>query len=170
MRNPWTVLLYLFTYLFFSDFYRFNNGKGKKNIVFISSQLLHSRQEDSFSFYVPLPWVVALHKFTGLDQFTYQETPTIILLVHTDMAKHKNKRHTHRHACPRGDAQGLMVTMDGDCNYTKALWEKWVSEMRSSLPLSSQAAPSTKEHHCSREKDTVCVHTHMGVWCDLILR
>lgn len=130
---------------------------------------MHSRQ-DYFSFCVPLhEWSqVALHKFTRLDQFTYQETQTIIWLVHTDTAKHK-KRHTQRHACPRMEAQGPMVTMDGGCNYTRALCEKCTSEMRSSLcPYLARVLPQPRNTIVPGWK-TLCVYTFAHgcmIWFD----
>lgn len=71
----------------------------KKNIVFVVNSFI---QDKKIFFFLSIclsmsGHKVALHKFTSLDQFTYQETPTVILLVHTDTAKHKNTKTRDTH-------------------------------------------------------------------------
>lgn len=93
-------------------------------------------------------------------------------IAHSDTAKHKNKAHIKTHKglpAPEGMLRGWWSAWMGAV-ITLELCVRSLRDEIKSLPLSSQSAPSTKEHHFPREKDTVCVYIHVCVWSDTQIR
>lgn len=87
-------------------------------------------------------------------------------IVHSDTAEHKNKAHIKTHKglpAPEGMLRGWWSAWMGAV-ITLELCVRSLRDEIKSLPLSSQSAPSTKEHHFPREKDTVCVYIRVCVW------
>lgn len=143
-RNYWTTLS---LYSFFSDLYRFNNGKAQV-IDLICCQFLR---------------VLFLYLRLDDDPLLHKCTRRIKGTVHTQIAKHKNTNAHTGTPVPVGMLSGWLSARNGGCNYTGALCEKCVSEMGSSLCFYLAWLLPQPRNTIVPEKDTMCMYTYVRV-------